>query len=127
MSDAGRRQLAASLLGAEVVDRAEGRPGQRQGRLGDGSGDPEVGHLHPAFASHQDVAGLDVAMDETIRVGRGDRPRHLGRQPRRLAWGQGSAAPDDRGQVLAVDQLHDDEGANRIGAVVVDTRRRLDG
>ena len=45
-----RRQLAAGLLGAEVVDRAERRAGQRQRGFGERPGDAEVGDLHPAVA-----------------------------------------------------------------------------
>jgi hypothetical protein len=45
----------------------------------------EVGDLHPAIAGDQDVAGLNVAVDEAALVCRGDRLRRLGDDPCRLA------------------------------------------
>ena len=42
------------------------------------------------------------------------------RDPRGLSWRQRPGPPEDRRQVLAVDELHDDERTARIGAVVVD-------
>ena len=95
-------------------------PGQRQRRLGQRAGDAEVGDLHPALAGHQDVAGLDVAVDEAPVVRGGERAGRLGDEPRRGARRQGAAPPDDRREVLALDELHDDERPDRVRAVVVD-------
>ncbi len=114
------RHLAARLLGAEVVDRSERRAGQGDRGLGDGPGDPEVGHLDLALARHEHVARLDVAMDEPVGMCGGNRAGDLGGQAGRLAGRQGAGSPDDRGEVLAIDELHHDERAGRIGAVVVD-------
>ncbi len=116
----GCRPLATCLLRAEVVDRPERRPGQRHLGVGDGPGDPEVGHLDPAVAGEKDVARLDVAMDEPARVRGGKRPRGLGDDARGLARREGAAATEDRRQVLAVDEFHDDEGAGRVLSEVVD-------
>ena len=120
MSEAGRRLLAAGLLRAEVVDRAEGRPGQRHLGLGDRPRDPEVDDLDPPVRPDQDVAGLHVAVDEASGVGGGEGPRDAGPDPRDLARRQRAAPPQDRREVLAVDQLHDDVRAARVLAVVVD-------
>ena len=49
-----------------------------------------------------------------------ERPRRLGRDPGRLARREGPGPLDDRGQVLAVDELHDDVRAGRILPEVVD-------
>ena len=114
------RRLAAGLFRAEVVDGPHGRPGQRQLRLGDRPGDAEVGDLHLAVAADEDVAGLDVAVDEPGGVGRGERARHGGPDAGDLARRQGAAALEDGREVLPVDQLHDDVRAGRVRAVVVD-------
>ena len=53
-------------------------------------------------------------------MGRMQGAGRLGHDPGRLARRQGARALDDRGEILAVDQLHDDERAGRVLAVVVD-------
>jgi hypothetical protein len=120
MSDDGRGLVAARLLRAEVVDRAERRAGQRHLRLGDRPGDPEVGHLHPAVAVDHDVAGLHVAVDDPPLVSGLQGPRRLRGDPGGLPRRQGAGPLDDRGEVLAVDELHDDERAGGVLAVVED-------
>ena len=112
--------LAARLLRAEVVDRAEGRPGQRHLGLGDRPGDPEVGDLHPAVAREHDVAGLHVPMDDAARVGGRQGPGDLGGDPGGLARRERTGPPQDRRQVLAVDELHDDERPVLVLTEVVD-------
>ena len=79
----GRRgRRAGRLLRAEVVDRAEGRA--RDGALGVGGepGDPEVGDHRPPVAREQDVAGLDVAMDDPADVGDAQRTGDVEPDPR---------------------------------------------
>jgi hypothetical protein len=103
------RPLAHGLLGAHVHRRPQRQPGLRQpplgARLAHRAGDPEVGEQHPV-ALEQDVLGLDVAVDDSLRVRVGERagdaagdphghlhgehplPLHAGRQrlaPRRTA------------------------------------------
>ena len=95
-------------------------PGQRHLRLGDGPGDAEVRDLHPPVATDQDVAGLHVAVDDPPGVGRLEGSRGLGGDPGGLARRQRPGASDDRGEVLALDDLHDDERAGLVLAVVVD-------
>ena len=95
-------------------------PGQRDLRLGDRAGDPEVDDLDLAVAADQHVAGLDVAVDEAPRVGRGERPGDGRADARDLARRQRAAPAQDGREVLAVDQLHDDVRAARVLAVVVD-------
>ena len=116
----GRGRLAARLLRAEVVDRPERRPGQGHLRLGDGPGDPEVGDLDLAVLGDEHVAGLDVAMDDAAGVRGRESASDAGPDARDLARRQRPAAAQDRREVLAVDQLHDDERAVRVLAVVVD-------
>ena len=71
-------------------------------------GDPEVGQQHPAVGGDEDVARLDVAVDEAGVVGgvegggdaRADVDRQLGAQPRLHV--------EQLAQALAVDELHHD-------------------
>ena len=58
-------------------------------------------------------------MDDAAGVGGGERSGHLRGDPRRLARRQRSRPAQDRGEVLAVDQLHHDERTAGILAVVV--------
>ena len=100
--------LAARLFRAEVVDRAEGHPRQRHLGLGDRAGDPEVDDLDPAVRADQDVARLHVTMDEASGVCGGEGAGDAGPDARDLARRQRAAPPQDRGEVLPVDQFHDD-------------------
>ena len=102
------------------MDRPERRAGERDLGLGDRPGDPEVDDLHRAVGADQDVAGLDVAVDQAAGMGGGQCPRHPGPDPGNLAGRERAAPAQDRGEVLAVDQLHDDVRAARVLAVVVD-------
>ena len=61
--------LAAGLLGGEVGGRAEHRSDLGDARLLGGLRDPEVGELDLAFAGTQQVAGLDVTVDDPVTVG----------------------------------------------------------
>ena len=102
------------------MDRSERGSRQRQRCLGDGAGNPEIGDLDLALARHEHVAGLDVPMHEPARVRRCDGPRDLGGETRGLLRWKRTTASDDGRQILAVHELHDDERAGGIGAVVVD-------
>ena len=114
------RRLATGLLGAHVLDRPQGRPGQRHLGLGDRPGDPEVGHLDPAVLGEEDVPGLDVAMDDPPGVGGGQRAGDLGRDPGHLGRRERTGPPEERREVLPVDVVHDDERPGGIGPEVVD-------
>ena len=119
--DVGRlgRLLAERLLRAEVVDRAERDTGQGQARVGPGPGDPEVGDLHAAVGRDEHVAGLHVPVDDSARVRRGERVRDLGSEAGGLAGRERAVAGEQRRDVLAVHELHDDVRAVGVGAEVV--------
>ena len=59
-------------------------------------------------------------MDDPVRVGDLEGARRLGGDPGGLARRERPGPADDRGEVLALDELHDDERAGRVLAVVVD-------
>ena len=90
------------------MDRAEGR--SRDGSLGIGGepGDPEVGDHRPSVAGQQDVARLDVAMDDAADVGDAQRPGDIEPDPRGLGRREAAHASEARGEVLALDELHDE-------------------
>ena len=96
------------------MDRPQGGAGQGHLRLGQRPGNPEVGDLHPPVLGDQDVGGLDIAMDDAASVGGRDCASHVGGDTRRLARRQRAVSAQERGQVLAIDIVHDDVGARRI-------------
>ena len=112
----GGRRRAPRLLRAEVVDRAERRA--RDGALGVGGqpGDPEVGDHRPAVAGEQDVAGLHVAMDDPADVGDAERAGDVEADPGGLGRFEAAGPPQPRGEVLAFDELHDQERLAVVGA-----------
>ena len=71
--------------------------------------DAEVRDLRAARLGEQHVLRLHVAMDETLLVREGKRPRDLERELDGLPLGQRGLAPDQRLQILAFDVLEDDE------------------
>ena len=81
---------------------------------------PKSVDLHPPIAADQDVAGLHVAVDDARARGPPASARAISAAIR-AAWrgGSGPDAADDRREILAVDQLHDDERPGGVLAVVV--------
>src|SRR5678810_965244 len=72
------------------------------------TGQTEIEDLHITIAAEHDVFRLDIAMDDTRRVRRGQRTSDLTHQSGRFRWEQGPIG--DGAQSLAFDELHDDEG-----------------
>ena len=108
------------LLGREVGHRAEQHAGLARRRLvGDGSGEPEVGHLDLAVAADDDVLWLDVAVDEAGRVGGAQRQQDRLEDRDRLARRQRRLLVDDVAQRLALDELHREEDVTVVLALVV--------
>jgi hypothetical protein len=94
---ARRRRLTAELLGRGVAGRPHElarlrEPGQRPARgVLDEAAQTEVEHerMTPrsGLAQH-DVVGLEVAVDDPVSVGAGERVEHLAHEPHRLADGK---------------------------------------
>jgi len=103
---------AAPVLGAHELRRAQDIAELRQPRRYQRGrpGQAKVGQLGQSVRAQEDVAGLDVAVDEVRRVGRGEAAADVGDDPRGLAPGQGALAPQPGLCAAAGHQLHDDVG-----------------
>ncbi len=112
----GGRRLALGLLRAEVVDRPERRAGDGTLGIGGQPGDPEVGDHRPPIAGEQDVARLDVAMDDPADVGDTECPGHVEADLCGLGRREATTSAKARGEILALDQLHDQERLAVVGA-----------
>jgi hypothetical protein len=138
--DAQREDVAAlidrsaqTLLGAHVAELALQHAGLGVFGLGGRLGDAEVDDLHLALVGHEDVLGRNVAVHDlqglAVRtpevVGVVERLAGVGDDARgehgRTAGSPLDAAPGDRREVFAGDELHRDEvGLVGLAAEVVD-------
>ena len=117
---------SARLLGRHVADRPHHHPGRRvrhrrtvTGGGGNASREAEVEDFHVAGARDEDVAGLQVAMDDAAIVRGGKGPGDLHAVLERLA-DRHRTARDDRRERLAVEQLGDGVRGRAVLADVVD-------
>ena len=111
-------RLVAQLLGRHPGGRAQAQPRPCHGGIG-GPGDPEVDHLHARARRllEQDVAGLEVTVDDAGGVDGGEGPGDPGRERDQAPAGQRSAAGDRAVKGGAVDVLGGEPGpgAGRVG------------
>ena len=113
-------RLALRLLGRGVASGAEHgalRLGPR--RLGEGTGQAEVGDAQPAVVAEEEVARLDVAVHEAAAVGVVEGPRGLEADHQRLRRGEPDAAVEQRPQAAAAEVLGDDVRSAVVVAPVV--------
>jgi hypothetical protein len=82
-------------------------------------GEAEVHHLHAVVVVHHDVAGFDVAVDDAVRVRRGQRGADLDRDVDRPHGRQPLALVQQLAQRRAPDVLHHDEVRAVLHADVV--------
>ena len=105
---AGRRRRAVQLLGRHVAEAAHERARAGDvGPVGD-VGHAQIGELHGALVSEQDVGRLDVAVDDAARVDRIQGGRDPFENPQGLIWTHPAARSQEIGQRLPLDVLHDD-------------------
>jgi hypothetical protein len=132
--DAERVDVAPLVLRrpAPLLRGHVGRRTALEARVPEGVGHPEVEHLHPPVLAEEDVAGLEVAVNDSVPVGVGQRPGHLGDGLDRLLERQRAAIEPLR-ERLAAQQLLDQEGStlapphvvNRHDARMGEARGRL--
>ena len=97
----------SELLGRHVGRRARAHVLSRE-RVGE-PGEPEVREAHLALPVQHHVGGLQVAVQQALRV-RGRQPLgDLAADVGRLVEGEAADAPQQRRQVLAVHELHREE------------------
>ena len=108
--------LAAHLLRRHVPGGPEHQAWRRHGKRGHGRcvpvgryepGDAEVQDLGAPLGSHEDVVGLQIAMDDPLLVRGGQAGRDLHGQIAGSPWRQRSAR-EERAQGLAFEQLRHD-------------------
>ena len=104
-----RRAVSLSLLGREVAGGAEHRSGQCQGVEAGRARDAEVGHVNVSGAVEQKVAGLHVAMDDTVAVGGVERDRSLFQPVEHLRRALSAAGAQGVVERPAAQVLHHDE------------------
>ena len=95
-------------------------PGLGQRDLVGEAGDAEVRDLDAAVRGDQEVARLDVAVDQALGVGHRKGARRLGDHGQGAVRGEHLLVFDDAAQRLARDQLHDEVGGAFFLAVVKD-------
>ena len=81
-------------------------PGDRVPAAAEKPGDAEIGKLHLALGGQQQVARLDVAMNDAAVVGVAEGLGHLDADPQHFAPGEDPPAAQLRFQAAAGDQFH---------------------
>lgn len=111
---AGAHDLADHGGRVVALGRSDGRRERGGGidlRVIDGSRKAEIEHLHPAIRSEHDVAGLEIAVDDSLLVGDGESRGDLSGERKGLRDGK-HAPCEQRGESLALDVLeHEIVGA----------------
>jgi hypothetical protein len=123
----GRHGLALRLFGARVFGRHHLRPGHRPRGVGrivgrQQLGDAEVEQAWRAVGGHQDVAGLQVAMDDQVAMGILHGIADLSEQLQALAHAEPLLLTVDV-DGHAIDGVHDDERQAGVGGARVDQAR----
>ncbi|OQA10463.1 MAG: hypothetical protein BWY66_00179 [bacterium ADurb.Bin374] len=102
--------FSEGLFGRHVIGRAEREAASRLAGVQLRLGDAEIGEFHLSVARQEDVAGLDVPMDDpfamTMRQGLQGRANHLDDELEREAL----VGVDLRFEGLPVDVFHDEVG-----------------
>ena len=97
---------ALGLLRGHVFGGAQHAARAGQPRVPEEPRNAEVGQLHVVLGRHQQIAGLDVAVDHAAVVGVAQCAAGLDADPRHLAPLETPPAPQFLLETVAVDQLH---------------------
>ena len=98
--------LAGGLFGRHVFGRAQDVAGAGQPRVAEQTRDAEVGELHAAVGGQEQIARLDVAVDDAAVVGVTQRAARLDADPRHFAPIEMPTAPQLLLQTVSIDQFH---------------------
>ena len=113
-------RFAADLLGREVLHRPLHAAGLRRLPVGVRARQAEVGDLHGAAGRHQDVLGLDVAVDDALGMRGLQREQRLSNDLGGLRRLQPDVGVQQLARGAAADELHDHVVDAVDGAPVVD-------
>ena len=112
---------AADLFGGDVAQGAHDEASPRETGLGGGHlGDAKVEDFHLTVAEKEDIAGLDVAVDDALLVRVVQTATDLSHDGDFVFQGQRLALGDEAAELVTVEELHDDEEAAVVLAHVVD-------
>ena len=118
---AGVGRTSLDLLGGEVGHRADEQPGLAVRRGGThGSGQAEVGDLHPSVVGDQHVLGLDVAVHDAGAVRGAEGVEHGLEQVEGLVGGHRAAVAHHVAQRASGHVLHGEEHHAVVTALVED-------
>ncbi len=104
---------AAELLGRHVRRRPAG-----EARAIEQVREPEVHDLHTSLVGEEDVAGLQIAVDDAVGVRVREAARDVACEPHGLER-RHRASPEPLLERLAAEELQDEEGSALVDAVVV--------
>ena len=105
-------------LGGEVCERPFGRGGARctfDGRFEQRVGDSEIGDLRAPLTADQDVSRREITVDDPACMRSGESARNLRGDRSGTAWHERTDATQHRGEIFAVDELHDDRRRLALG------------
>ena len=108
---------AFELLGGHVSGRAAANLGALD--LAGPAGEPEIHDADLAAAIDHDVGGLEVAVEHALLVRGGETGADAAREFEGLVGGKAADAAEQRGEILAVDELHGDVVEALVDADVV--------
>ena len=111
--------LAADELRREVADRADDDARRGQARRAEQVRDAEVAERRAAVLGEPDVVGLDVAVDDVVRVGVREPGRDLAAEADRVRVAR-ALAVEQLGQRAAAHRAQDEVGEAVVVARVVD-------
>ena len=101
---------SAHLLRRHVAEATHDQPGSCEAALGIRHlGDAEIEDLHLTATQEEDVAGLDVPMDDPMLVGVVEAVAHLEHDGDLVLECQSSSLSDEVLQLFTLKKLHDDE------------------
>jgi hypothetical protein len=111
------RASVLRLFGADVARRPDE---VRKAGVSECARDPEVDDANVTARRQEDVAGLDVPVNDPVAVSRGERASGEGGDAQHLRDRKRPALLEDLREIRPINQLHDDELDAAVGPGVED-------